>query len=119
MKNITLSSIGFILGTIILSSNSSAADFKYKRSVTLKIGQSVILKGVRSRDCGDKAEEWGPIKNRLPKSKLGKFSDGGAGTVSSNSCGGKVGGRGIRFTADKVGKERLVIFSDAVRITVK
>ncbi|WP_146048513.1 hypothetical protein [Roseibium marinum] len=94
-------------------------DFRYHKSVSLNVGQSLVLKGVRSRDCDDKAPSWSHIKKRLPSSSTGKFSDGGAGTVKSSSCGGRVGARGILFTAEKLGKEQLSIFGDDVRISVR
>lgn len=98
---------------------AQAVDFKYRSEVSLNVGQSVILKGVRNADCEDKAPDWGHINGRLPKSKLGQFADGGAGSVLSRSCGGKVGARGVKFIAGKPGTETLIIFKDQVSITVK
>jgi|GEM_PF-1598311 len=97
---------------------TQATDFKYRKSVTLNVGQSIILKGVRSHNCGDKAPSWSRVRSRLPKTKLGKFSNGGDGFTDSGSCGGRVGARGILFTAKKPGKEQLTIYKDKVRITV-
>jgi hypothetical protein len=108
----------FTIAFALTAVETHAKDFKYKRSVTLKIGQSVVLKGVR-RGCGKSAPTWAGIKGRLPRSKLGSFSDGGTGTYSSVRCGRKVGARGVKFTAKKAGKEKLVIFLDPFRITVK
>lgn len=99
--------------------DASAKEFKYRKKTSLRIGQSIVLKGVRSGSCGDKAPTWAQVRGRLPRSKTGSFSNGGTGTVNSSSCGGKVGARGIRFTAKKRGKERLRIFKDYIRITVK
>ncbi len=108
-----------LINLFFISSYAYADNIPYKRSVTLKVGQSIVLKGVRSRDCGDIAEPWTPIKARLPNSILGVFSNGGEGTVKSRSCRKRVAARGIKFTAKKPGKERLLIFNDPVRITVK
>jgi len=109
-----------LLATVVLSAVAAEArDFKFKGTATLKVGQSVILKGVRRSNCGDKAPSWGRIRGKLPRSKTGSYSNGGVGTVKSNSCGGEVGARGVKFTAKKAGKERLKIFGDFVRITVK
>lgn len=119
MKKFILIKIVLLLSAFFTINSANAQNIPYKKSVTLKVGQSVVLKGVRSRDCGDVAEPWTPIKARLPKSKLGSFSNGGEGTVKSRSCKKRVAARGILFTAEKVGKERLLIFSDPVRITVK
>ena len=118
MKHFLYLLISFLI-VAILTSNASAKNFKYRASVKLNVGQSIIIKGVRSRNCGDIAEKWTDLQSRLPKSKLGTFSDGGAGTTQSDFCGGKVAARGIKFTAEKVGKERLKIFNDFVRISVR
>lgn len=104
--------------SILLATPVQATDFKYHRTVTLKVGQSIVLKGVRSHDCSDRAPSWDRIKRGLPRSKLGNFSNGGKGYTVSNSCGGRVAARGVKYTAKKSGKERLVIYDDSVRITV-
>ena len=106
-------------GVIFASAPSKAEDFKYRSEVTLTIGQSVILKGVRQSNCSDQAPGWKHIKRKLPKSGLGKFVDGGAGTTDSNSCGQNVAARGVKFIAQKSGSEMLEIFKDPISITVK
>lgn len=117
--NIYKFTLKFVLVWSLLAAvPAQATDFKYRRAVTLQIGQSIILKGVRSHDCSDRAPSWGHVRSGLPKTKLGKFSNGGKGYTDSNSCGGRVAARGIRFTAKKSGKETLTIFKDSVRITV-
>jgi len=98
---------------------ADAKDFPYRRNVTLSVGGSTVLKGVRSGDCSDSAPSWSRVSRGLPKSKLGSFSDGGEGTVKSNSCGQRVGARGVRFTAKTKGTERFVIFDDTISVTVK
>ncbi|PCI05472.1 MAG: hypothetical protein COB78_02395 [Hyphomicrobiales bacterium] len=106
-------SLSFTIG------EARAENFKYYTKVTLVVGDSIILKGVRGRKCGKKAPGWGWIWKKLPKSKTGSFSNGGKGTVLSNSCGGTVGARGVKFTAKKAGRERLKIYGDTVHIIVK
>lgn len=98
---------------------AAAKDFPYNRNVTLSVGKSIILKGVRSSDCSDDVRSWSSVAKRLPKSKLGTFSDGGEGTVKSNSCGKVVGARGVRFTAKTKGTEQFVVFDDAIKVTVQ
>lgn len=98
---------------------TDAKDFKYYKTVTLKVGQSIVLKGVRHNNCGDKAPSWIFLAGRLPFSRTGNFSNGGVGTMNSNKCGANVGARGIKFTAKKSGVEKLKIFGDKVKITVK
>jgi len=116
---INRSVLGLVISITVFSTvPARSADFKFRKSVALKIGQSVILKGVRSRDCGAVAPGWSRVRHRLPKTKLGIFSDGGAGFTRSKHCGGRVGARGIRFTAKRAGNEQVTIFEDTVRITV-
>lgn len=99
--------------------SADAKDIGYRKYVTLKVGQSAVLKGVRS-GCEEKvAPTWNRIRSRLPKSRTGAFSDGGAGTVRSKSCKGRVPARAVRFTAKTPGTETLVIYNDGVRVTVK
>lgn len=97
-----------------------ARDFPYKRNVSLSVGQSVVLKGVRSGSCSTtKAPSWGDVSGKLPKPKLGTLSDGGAGMVNSTSCNGRTAARGVKFTAKKTGSERFVVFDDTISVTVK
>jgi hypothetical protein len=119
MKKFVLFFVTVLGFSFFTSSFSYSKTIKFRGKVTIKVGQSIVLKGVRSRNCGDQAEKWADLVSRLPKSKLGTFSDGGEGTVNSNFCGGIVGGRGIRFTATKKGKERLKIYGDFIRINVR
>lgn len=98
---------------------AEARDIRYKKTVTLRVGQTTTLKGVRSHNCGDRAPSWSEVRGGLPRSRTGSFSNGGAGTVKSRSCGGRVGARGVRFTAKRPGRERLRIYNDYVRITVR
>jgi hypothetical protein len=102
----------------LVSNNGYAGDIPYNPKVTLKIGQAVILKGVRSR-CGKPADSWSNIARRLPKSKTGEFSNGGTGTVMSDKCGGPTPGRAVKFTATSKGKERLRIYDDNFSVTVQ
>lgn len=114
-----------LAGSLTLAAVAAQAkDFRYHRQVTLKVGQSVVLKGVRHANCGTEAPSWSSIARGLPASKTGSFSDGGAGTVESEFCKKTfkikaVGARGVRFTAKQRGQERLTIFKDPVSITVR
>lgn len=121
MKRIGI--LGLALG-ILLAQPAAAGDFAYHRSVSLKVGQSIVLKGVRNHNCGTRPPGWASIQRQLPKSKLGSFSDGGTGTVQSNFCRERhdikrVAARGVRFTARTRGQERLTILRDPVSITVR
>ena len=97
---------------------ASAGIIPYRRSVSLKVGQSIILKGVRG-GCNDRRAPSFSRLNRLPRPRTGRLSDGGAGKVRSTSCNKIVPARAIRFTATKKGKERITIYRDRISITVK
>lgn len=116
MKVIKLLMLGLI-AFMTQVSGSLAGDIPYKQEVTLKIGQSAILKGVRGDCDSTRAPRYSDL-TRLPKPKIGKLSNGGAGTVESDSCGGTVPARAIKFTANKAGTERITIYKDRIKITV-
>jgi hypothetical protein len=97
---------------------AQAKDFTYKKHLTLKVGQSVILKGVRYRCSTTRAPSFKSLR-KLPRLKTGILMDGGIGTMQSRTCKGRVAARGIRFKATKKGKETALIYSDAFYITVK
>ena len=88
-------------------------------NVTLRVGQSTIIHGVRGRACGAPAPSWGEAAATLPSSQIGTFSDGGIGTRSSRVCGGSVPARAIRFKATKKGSEVVNVQGDPVAITVR
>jgi len=119
-----LSVLAFFIALVVQHTPASAGDFTYHRQVTLSVGQSIVLKGVRNRNCGTRVPAWSSVASRLPSSRLGAFSDGGGGTVQSSFCRRTydirgVAARGVRFTAKRRGSERLIIFKDPVRITVR
>lgn len=95
-----------------------AAEIPYNAKPSIKVGQTVVLKGVRS-DCGEAAQSWKQIAGKLPTSKLGTFSDGGVGTVNSRRCKGVTPARAVRFTATEKGRESFTIAGDDFTITVK
>lgn len=95
-----------------------AAEIPYNAKPSIKVGQTIVLKGVRS-DCGAAARSFKQIAGYLPSSKLGTFSDGGVGTVQSRSCGGPTPARAVRFTATAKGRESFTIAGDDFTITVK
>ena len=111
-----------IAATLAVSSvaPSVAGDIPYRSKVELKVGQSVILKGVRARDCdASRASSFSHISGKLPNLKIGRLSNGGTGTVDSNSCGKTVPARAIKFTATKKGTQRFTIYGDRFKVTVK
>ena len=123
-KTMRIYLLAHLTAIALFTAPASAKDIKYHRSVTLSVGQSIVLKGVRSSNCGTEVPGWPGIAKKLPASKLGTYSDGGAGTVKSNHCFNTYGmhyvpARGVRFTAKTRGTEKLKIFQDPVSITVK
>lgn len=95
-----------------------AADIPYRRNVVLKVGQSVVLKGVRPKCNRTRAPRFNRLR-RLPSSRLGLLLDGGTGTVKSNRCGKVMPARAIKFRATRRGRETLSIYGDTISITVR
>jgi hypothetical protein len=100
----------------LISSSAAAQNIPFNPTVSVQVGQSVVLKGVRG-ECGQAAPAFKQL-NRLPKSSLGSLSDGGTGTAASRACGRPTPVRAIRFTARKAGSEQITIYDDAITITV-
>lgn len=95
-----------------------AAEIPFNNKVRLKVGQSIVLKGVRNNCDANVAPSFASLRN-LPKLKTGVLKDGGAGTTESNRCRGSVPARAIIFKATKPGKERARIYGDTIKITVE
>jgi len=112
----------FVLSILCVGSSlpALAQDFPYNRNASLQVGQSIVLKGVRSADCSlTEAPSWKRVSSQLPQTKLGRFSDGGVGTVNSNQCKGRVAARAVRFTATHAGQEQFTILEDSFTIAVR
>lgn len=107
----------FVATTAIIAASSFspaiAQNIRSNLNPTVKVGQTVTIKGVRGRECGEQ-----PGTVALPRSDLGTFSRGKLGTVNSRSCGGVTPAREVLFTAKKPGTQSLVIYEDPVTITV-
>jgi hypothetical protein len=114
MKRITTISLA-IAASVACISSASAQQIPTNLSPTLKVGETVVIKGVRGSVCGQPA---GPLAG-LPKSSLGRFSGGREGTVNSRACAGMTPARELRFTATKAGSETVSAYSDTVTITVR
>lgn len=100
------------------ASTAEAAHFKFNKSVTMKVGQRVVLKGVRNRRCGGRTPRWSTTVTRLPATRLGTYYNAGAGTAYSERCGATVPARGIGFTATRAGETTVKIFGDEIKIKV-
>ncbi|WP_152541140.1 hypothetical protein [Sulfitobacter noctilucae] len=94
---------------------------KFRKSITLKVGQAAIVHGARG-ECGQL-----PSKAHLAKSKrnldltleTGHIAFGKPGVRRSSSCKGWTPVYETIFVADRPGKETVKIHGDSVRITVK
>ena len=106
------------IALVLFAASASAQTIPYKRNVTLNVGESIVLKGVRGNDC-ETAPSWGHIAGGMPRSRLGRLSNGGKGFVNSNACGKRVPARAVKFTAQRKGSERIVVYEDSISITVK
>lgn len=90
----------------------------YMRNVNVRVGEAVIIHGLRGRACGD-APSWATTQARLPNLQTGTLSDGGVGTRYSRQCGGRVPARAILFTPTTPGVEQTSLFGDEINITVR
>jgi hypothetical protein len=90
--------------------------------VTVKLGSSEILKGVRHKNCKS-VPNWNGkkgVKIKLPKLSNGVFYDAGVGTTFSTGCGNKrVPARAVGFQATSKGRSSGEIFGDTFSINVK
>lgn len=100
----------------VLTSNTMANEITLKKKVTIRIGQSIVVKGVRPNGCDNPTP---PTSLKLPKTSLGTFSTGKTGITKSRRCGRKVPAREVVFTAKQKGKETFEIYLDKITITVK
>ncbi len=102
----------------IVTPSVNAQEIPYQKNVSLQIGESAIIYGVRG-NCGQPAPSWEEIAKQLPTVSTGKFSDGGVGTRWSRGCGGPTPARAIQYTATASGNEQLMLFRDPVNIEAK
>lgn len=96
---------------------SEAVVAEYAPNVSLKVAESAIIHGVRSRGCAG-APTWEGIRGRLPELVTGVLTDGGVGTRYSRNCGESVEVRAILFTATHAGTEQITLYGDAIAIHV-
>jgi len=104
---------------VALADNSNKV--KFRKSITLKVGQAAIVHGARGK-CGQlpsKADLAKNKKNLDPTLKTGHIAFGKPGVRKSGSCNGWTPVYETIFVADRPGKETVKIHGDTVRITVK
>jgi hypothetical protein len=100
------------------SEQADIGRIRHQFYVKLKIGESAIIHGARSK-CGHQPAPWEKILTRLPKLKTGTFSDGGMGSRYSRSCNGLTPARAVKFTATQKGHEEFSLFGDRTTIDVE
>lgn len=105
-----------MLSFFLITSKTIANEITLKKMVTIRIGQSIVVKGVRPNGCDNPTP---PTYLRLPKTSLGTFSTGKTGMTKSRRCGKKVPAREVVFTAKQKGKETFEIYLDKITIRVK
>lgn len=104
---------------ILVATAASAEQIPYNPRITMKVGQTVTLKGVRTHCDGRRAPGYFFIKGRFPKVAIGEFKDGGSGTVDSRSCKKEVPARAVLFKATEKGRAKFELYKDRFDITVK
>lgn len=87
--------------------------------VYLKTGQSAVVNGARSPQCGAPAPDWATVQAWLPPTDLGTYADAGVRNKFSDSCRADVKVRAVRFTARKAGTQQFRMFGDQLTISVQ
>ena len=105
-----------VLALLSSQSPTAAQSIPYNASPTVRVGQTVTLKGVRG-ECGQQPSPFNRL-TQLPRPNHGRLSAGKVGTVNSNSCGGPTPALEIRYTGTSPGTERFTIYNDAFTVTV-
>jgi len=112
---------GIVLVAVAFLSTSAqvgAERFRYGKFFAVLVGETKVVYAVRHRDC-ESMPSFDRLRERLPETALGTFSDGGEMTAKSRSCDAEVPTRGIAFTAMSKGEETMTFFGDEVTITVE
>jgi hypothetical protein len=112
------------LVTAGIAARADEPQWTLPQTVSLSVGQSGPIYAKRANECGAPAPSFSEIKNRLPKTALGTYSDAGLVQRMSGACTPDkravwVEARGIAFTATKPGTEVLRFFGDPVTLTVR
>ena len=89
------------------------------KTVELGIGQTRHLTAYRGNSCTAPAPSYANIVNRLPKSSIVAYSDGGPSSRVSKDCKMRVPTRAVNATGVKPGSEVIRYQSGTVAIVVK
>ncbi|MCC0020216.1 MAG: hypothetical protein H6888_03975 [Nitratireductor sp.] len=105
--------------SLAIASPALAEMIPYNPRISMKVGQTVVLKGIRSACDGNRAPNFHALSSRFPRIVLGKFKDGGTGTMESRNCGKEVPARKILFTATKKGHAKFNLYQDEFDISIR
>jgi hypothetical protein len=88
----------------------------YRDTVTLRVGESMVVHGMRGRQCG-----VAPRSPRLTPqtTELGQLSLGRPGVRQSAFCNGDTPAIEVIFTARRRGSESVTLFGDRILIHVR
>lgn len=103
--------IAFCAAPVLAQSNNV---IQWVPSLTLKVGQSAVVHGVRGK-CGTMP---GSKKLKTRYFRTGKLTYGKPGVRQSVTCGGLTPAVEAIFVATKPGTERFEISNDIIRVTV-
>jgi hypothetical protein len=102
------------LSTVPLSALTEAT-IKYRKSVSLHVGQSVVVHGIRG-ECGQE-----PVLSeiKLPGLATGELRLGKMGVRQSGRCDGLTPAVEMIFTATSAGRETFEVEGDKISVRVK
>lgn len=100
------------------SFSAKAGNVPYNPKIKLKVGQAIVMKGVRHRDCDRGKAPSAAALPKLPKLKTGTIRIGGVGKANSGHCKAVVPVRIIKFHAMRPGRENVKVYGDKFSITV-
>lgn len=86
---------------------AQAEDFPVRRDVALKVGDSIVLRGLRS-SCGSEQSSLETVRT----------FDTGRVVVGSRRCGGRASMPQTVFFAERPGTEVITLRQDVVNVTV-
>lgn len=112
MRALLTLGLAILLPVAVLAQETTIS---YKERVTLSVGQSVVIHGIRG-DCGQP-----PAKSEisLPALQTGTLSLGKLGVRNSGSCGGPTPAIEVIFTATTKGRESFEVEGDKISVRVK
>ena len=107
------------LATFPAPGHAQSNDIKYRKSISLKVGQSAVIHGLRG-NCGSmpSKSDIAKMEQKYGDVKVGRIVAGKAGSRRSGSCGGVTPAIEAIFVAEKPGSVQFKLFGDDVKIRV-